>query len=68
MVLGVVADVLGDVAVVGFDENEDEDEAEENDLSWLDLKALSEKLNSLGEKSISGMSDGMLGLASPSYK
>ena len=70
MILGVVAEVLGDVTVVKFDEDEDEDEAEgeENDLSSLDLGALSEKLNSLEDKPLSGLFDGVIGLSSMLYK
>jgi hypothetical protein len=71
-VLGVVAEVLGDVATVGSDEDEEEEEVEKeregNGPSWLDLGALSEKLNSLEEGPISVLSDGMFGLASKSYK
>jgi len=64
--LGGVAEVLGDVAVVRFEE--DEDEAKENDLSWLDLRALFEKLNSLEKNPISGLAGGTVGLPSASYK
>lgn len=64
--VGVVVKVIGDEAVVRFDEDEDEDEAEENGISGLDLGTLSEKLNSLEEKPVSGLANGAVGIASTS--
>jgi hypothetical protein len=54
-VLGVVAEVLGDVATVGSDEDEDEEEeeeeAEEKDVPWLNV-GKSVFASNLSEKSI----------------
>jgi hypothetical protein len=48
-------------------EEEAEEAAEENDPSWLVIGALFEKLNSLEENPISGLSDGRFGVVSRSY-
>jgi hypothetical protein len=58
---GVLAEVRGgvDVAVVRFDGDKDELDAEENKFSWLYLGAMFEKFI---------LSAGTAGLASTSYK